>query len=435
MQERTLPWKTDSFGHFGSNGVQRNKKNQKNNTMPAATCIATTGTTGLPCTKPAKDGSDKCGIHRRWFPPPPRCIGIVSAGTQCQRNAWPNNTTCSLHRNSTRTTATVQAVVLPECTKHGCRKPQQVPASPHNECVMHVAVRQHRDENARNVALFRRIIRVYTDGGEPFAIREGLVRSEIQRCAIRVFRALDGHARGRLNTAPTDEAIRAAVELEVVRPLEVLVEEQRQREQLYVGGWQPPPAGTHPPNSLGAIAASTQNIHAREVVEQSMRGSEFLLAVEVPVGQDTIAELKVLWPVNSQNHRLHNDVRSWYNRSMCFTDNDWMYRRLLNGLWAYIKAQEGERRTELEKRLLQECQEAIGKCCQGHTNRIVNVLSGFVEGIEVKQSKGDILQQRFAAIGNLDDEEQRYIEATQVLAELGVGADEAGPWLDAIAVE
>uniref|UniRef100_A0A6C0K5P1 Uncharacterized protein n=1 Tax=viral metagenome TaxID=1070528 RepID=A0A6C0K5P1_9ZZZZ len=402
--------------------------------MPAPTCIATTKTTGLPCTKPAREGSDKCGIHRRWNPPPPRCIGIIAAGTQCMNNAYGGFETCTTHRHSTRTTAVQAPIVLPECAKPGCRKRQAAAPNVNNECAMHIAIRQRHETNARNVALFRRIIRFYT-AAAVFADLEGIMRSEIQRCAIRVFRALDGHARGRLDMPPTDEAIRAAVELEVVRPREVLIEEQRQREQLFVGGWQAPPAGTHPPNSLGAIAASTQNIHAREVVEQSMRGSEFLLAVEVPEGQDTIAELKVLWPVNSQNRRLHDDVLSWHNQSMCFAENDWMYRRLLNGLWAYIKAQEGERRTELEKRLLEECREAIGKCCQGHTNRIVNVLSGFVEGIEVKQSKGDILQQRFAAIGNLDDEEQRYIEATQVLAELGVGADEAGPWLDAIAVE
>jgi hypothetical protein len=82
--------------------------------------------------------------------------------------------------------------------------------------------------------------------------------------------------------------------------------------------------------------------------------------------------------------------------------------------------------------MLEECTEAMRMCCQGHTNRLVNVLGGFVPGIDVQQSKGEILQERFAVIGNIEDEEQRYIQATQVLAELGVGAEEAGAWLDAI---
>ena len=112
-----------------------------------------------------------------------------------------------------------------------------------------------------------------------------------------------------------------------------------------------------------------------------------------------------------------------------------MYRRLLTSLWVYVKSQTGERRAELEKRMLEECREAMRMCCQGHTNRLVNVLCGFVDGIQFEQSKSEILQERFALIGNIEDEEQRYIEATRVIAELGIDADEAGPWLDAIATE
>ena len=76
-----------------------------------------------------------------------------------------------------------------------------------------------------------------------------------------------------------------------------------------------------------------------------------------------------------------------------------------------------------------------GCAARAHTNRLVNVLCGFVDGIQFEQSKSEILQERFALIGNIEDEEQRYIEATRVIAELGIDADEAGPWLDAIATE
>ena len=47
----------------------------------------------------------------------------------------------------------------------------------------------------------------------------------------------------------------------------------------------------------------------------------------------------------------------------------------------------------------------------------------------------DTLTDHDRQIGNIEDEEQRYIEATRVIAELGIDADEAGPWLDAIATE
>jgi hypothetical protein len=109
---------------------------------------------------------------------------------------------------------------------------------------------------------------------------------------------------------------------------------------------------------------------------------------------------------------------------------------LLTGLWTYVKSQEdAERRAELEKRTLQECTEAIGMCCQGHTNRLVNVLSGFVPGVEVvvEQPKGEILQQKFAMIGGIEDAEERVRQGNAVIAELGLTAEEAAPWMEAIA--
>jgi len=248
------------------------------------------------------------------------------------------------------------------------------------------------------------------------------VIEEVQACSMRVFRSLD------LTTTPTDEQIAAAVAAVRPRPDDVVI------AAWWAARGAARPA-VHPPGSLGEIAASSQNIHTRAVIDQSKRGMDFILAVPVPKGQNTLADLMVLWP-EASHAPIHADIRKWWNKETCFTTGDHMYRRLLTGVWAYIKAQEDpERRTELQGRLLQECREAQGMCCQGHTNRLVNVLSGFVDEIQIEQSKGEILQQRFAAIGEIEDEEQRYLQATQVIAELGLNADEAGPWLDAIATE
>jgi len=248
------------------------------------------------------------------------------------------------------------------------------------------------------------------------------VIQELEACSMQAFRSLD------LTTTPTEEQIAAAVAVFRPRPDDVVIQAwwaARAAER--------PAAATHPPDSLAAIAASSQNIHTRVVVDQSRRGIDFILAVPVPEAQNTLAELKARWS-EASHAPIHADIRMWWNKASCFVDQDYMYRRLLTGVWAYIKAQEDrERRTELEKRLLEECREAMRMCCQGHTNRLVNVLIGFVDEIQVEQSKGEILQQQFAAIGEIEDEEARYIRATEVIAELGLNADEAAPWLDAIA--
>jgi hypothetical protein len=187
--------------------------------------------------------------------------------------------------------------------------------------------------------------------------------------------------------------------------------------------------------SLAYIAASTQNIHTRQVVDQSKRGMDFLLSVEVPLGQQrsVLDELKALWPAVTMAP-MHADIRTWWNKETCFAPGDWMYRRLLTSLWVYVKSQTGERRAELEKRMLEECREAMRMCCQGHTNRLVNVLGGFVSGIDivVPQPKGEILQQQFALIGAMEDAAERTRRANEVIAELGLTAEEAAPWLEAI---
>ena len=406
-------------------------------------CIAVTKS-GAACRFNAREGSDKCGHHTAWQPALGRCEAITAAGSQCtnkRNNA--DSTTCRMHRNSTRTIQVeVPPVVLQLCTHpgaHGAPCGRGVKrANVHNECTFHARMRRSREASERRVVLYRRVLGMYRDqrvavgyGGVDQNAENALV-NEWRNVAMRAFRTIVDANRHAIDV--TEDTIVAVVAATHVRADDVVIAEWVQRQRDF--NWNRP-AG--PAGSLAAIAASTQNIHAPAVVEQAKRGMEFLLAVKVPEGQQdaVLDELAAFWPA-PRMAPLRADIRMWWNKETCFTPGDWMYRRLLTGLWTYIKSQEdAERRTELGKRMFEECTEAMKMCCQGHTNRLVNVLGGFVEGIDiaVKQSKGEILQQRFAVIGNIEDEEERYVQATQVLAELGVGADEAGPWLDAIAAD
>jgi len=90
-------------------------------------------------------------------------------------------------------------------------------------------------------------------------------------------------------------------------------------------------------------------------------------------------------------------------------------------------------RTELMKRLQQECAEAFGLCCAGHINRLCNVMVGFDSAFVQELPKGTILQNRFAQIAQIEDDVEKYIQATRVITELGLTNDEAAPWLDSLA--
>jgi hypothetical protein len=391
-------------------------------------CNATTKA-GTPCQFAARDYSTKCGHHTNWTPPPPRCVGVTKAGTQCTRDGFAGEDRCRQHRDTEHTIRTIAVAALEQCSHvtrgKRCRRIEAVGNALH-ECERCAHLRARRLEHERRVTIYNQIRNVYWTERRAAGIEMPLendghaVFEEINRCSMLAYRSLNivlGN--------PTEEQIAAAAAGFPARPDAVTIAERNAR---IAGEYR-----VAPQNSLAAIAASSQSVHTRAVIDQSNRGVAFILAVPVPEDQNTLADLKALW-ADASEKTTHTDIKTWWDKSLCFSPGDYMYRRLLKGVWAFIKSQDdAERRSELETRLLQECREARGMCCQGHTNRLVNVLSGFVGDIQVEQSRGEILQQEFAEIGGIEDEEARYLRATQVIADLGLNADEAGPWLDAIA--
>jgi len=289
------------------------------------------------------------------------------------------------------------------------------------------------------VALFRKIHDAYRAVRPPLAVGVPMhpaIMREMQRVTMRVFRHLID-----FGVEQSEENIRVVAAIYPMRADALVIEEDREQHELWnrlfnggVGGFGHMP----PPTTLGGIATSRQSVHASEVVQQAARGMDFLLKVKVPSGWDdeskVLGELKTLW-AGEEHTTLHADMRIWWNQKSCFNANDYMYRKLLTGLWTYVKSEEdAERRKELETRLFQECSEAVKMCCQGHTNRLVNVLGGFVTGIDivVQRPKGEILQEQFALIGGMEDVAERTRRANEVIAELGLTAEEAAPWLEAI---
>ena len=192
---------------------------------------------------------------------------------------------------------------------------------------------------------------------------------------------------------------------------------------------------------LGRMAHDSQNVHTRAVSDQSNKNMEILLAIDtkdIPAAQATIYEIKQAWDkiyvTTKVDNRLYDDMKRWWNQSSCTQQNDYLYRRLLRRLWFKIKTTENEElRTELTKRLQQECAEAFGLCCAGHINRLCNVMVGFDDRFVQEEPKGVILQNRFAQIAQIEDDVEKYVQATRVIAEQGLTAEEAAPWLDSLA--
>jgi hypothetical protein len=196
---------------------------------------------------------------------------------------------------------------------------------------------------------------------------------------------------------------------------------------------------------LQAFVEDRQNIHTAPINAQTDAMLKLLFAVPVPAEQKTMAEIQKEWSrlqcgtnmvidcvdgktTFMQMFRTLADVRSWGSKSWVIIENDWLYRKALQHLWAKIKSYPMETRDELIKRLYEECHDAEEMCAQGHLARLANVMVGFDGNF-----KGEVsLQDRMAAISHeeISDVEKRAA-ATLVLDEFKVPATEREAWLDA----
>lgn len=192
------------------------------------------------------------------------------------------------------------------------------------------------------------------------------------------------------------------------------------------------------PPVLGLLARDAQNVHTAPVSAQTNAGMAKLLAVDVPKTQSTEMTMVKIWislRPGSWNEvlRVANDVNKWFNTKTCRAENDTLYRRVLRGLVATLEVSgDNELRSELYKRLWQECQESVGMCCEGHITRLCNVMVGFDDAFKPPVALGELMQQKMAAIAGLDvDEEEKRRQANAWFDEVAVPQVERLPWLEA----
>ncbi len=182
-----------------------------------------------------------------------------------------------------------------------------------------------------------------------------------------------------------------------------------------------------PKPELQQFAEDNQNVHRKTVTDNTNTQTDKLLAVTVPVEQDTLAEIEKLF---GKSRKVMADVEHWYALTMCRKEADCLYKRTLDGLWAMIKA--SEHKEELCKRLKEELTDSVGMCCEGHLSRLCNVLVGFDDAFTTVVSKSEILQQKMAEIaGGRGTTRVKKMHARKVLQELAIPVSQHADWLDA----
>ena len=187
-----------------------------------------------------------------------------------------------------------------------------------------------------------------------------------------------------------------------------------------------------PRGEMEALALDRQNVHTTAVSQQTRTGMDILLETPVSSDQNTLREIERVWEESRTRsiRMVLTDMRQWYNVQTCRTEDDWLYRRTLDGLWSYIK--QSCAKEELVERLWEECYESVRMCCDGHLSRLCNVLCGFQEEFKPQVSVGELLQQRISAIAEREiPVEDKVGEAWIVFEELAIPMEQREAWVDA----
>jgi hypothetical protein len=195
-----------------------------------------------------------------------------------------------------------------------------------------------------------------------------------------------------------------------------------------------PPAAT---TQLARIARDNQNVHTNPVVQQTNQNLKKLLEVNdpIPADMDKIGITWIIYEVGSWKNvgETIDDMQRWYDVETCKSENDWLYRKALDGLYTYLKRLPKELEQELWRRFYEECMESVSMCCEGHLSRLANVMVGFDDSFVAQRPIGEILQEKMAAVSALGVPlEMKLIHARAILRELAIPQDQHQSWLDAL---
>lgn len=405
------------------------------------------------------------------MPPPRACAAATQENHQCTRNVWGDETLCGQHRNMAHIRLFeniplhLRPPVRPRCLRcgrpamrelqhcawHEAMRPRpdlppeqrcahrgciRAALPPHQRCVRHV-----------NGFVQRRRVVIWQDMYDP-AVVQIIERPDMWREVVAGWNMRIGEPFIDLPFVQTLE-INLARDLRIPELWNRHMAPHAPMDALGQIVWRillndddlPDPRQPPARTELEGFARDTQNIHTRVVTEQTNAGLDILLNADVPVEQQTIAEVnacirklvddKHITTSLDEMKSVDKDIKRWYRVHSCRTDGDFLYKRTLDGLWAKMKT--SVLRSELEVRMWQEMVDSLRMCCDGHISRLTNVMCGFDDAFAPPLSPAELLQNRMAVISGLEG--GIILQVAETLAafkELKVPEDQWEPWIDAL---
>ncbi len=190
------------------------------------------------------------------------------------------------------------------------------------------------------------------------------------------------------------------------------------------------PAAHRIANNLGDFNQDTQNVHTKEVVDPVLQTSKKMMALakKKPADQDTFKDIIISCTLSDAARKQLCFM--YYSEEKIYNLKAPTYRLVLDGIWSYILKQKEDIKKDMLIRTSQELEDNVGMCPQGNLSRIINILSGFMEGAGTVYKES--LQDKMASISKITDKDTRLQKAKDVLKKDKVPEDQWNAWLEAL---
>ena len=202
----------------------------------------------------------------------------------------------------------------------------------------------------------------------------------------------------------------------------------QQRHQPMAAIYHVAPAGG---GELAQLAHDNQNVHTAVIVQQVKETVQQVLKIPVPPEYQT-ETLKTSGEIILECGL--SKKAAWQMMAKYCQDDDiyelghGIYGRVLNSVWQYIKTSPNS--ADLKRILKSEMEDNIGMCAQGNLSRLCNILSGYLEGVNMDiKSKNEIIGERLAPLLDIENVAEREAAGLLVLEELQVPLEEHEVWL------
>jgi hypothetical protein len=193
-----------------------------------------------------------------------------------------------------------------------------------------------------------------------------------------------------------------------------------------------------------------QNVHASSVQSSANESLDIILKYESPDRKLILDEIHDAFKRYQRNKTFlfrilpgfcipSLPLKEWWDCNTIHSAHGISYKTLLNKVWAII--QDHKYRQELEMILCEELDSSRDVCFTGRFTRTLNVLTGFVEGVQVGISSREQMQNQISkAIETCRkkyNNSKEFVERAKemvgnILNEFSISEIERDAWLDAI---